>query len=119
MKTRVGKRAGRYYISFGVKRATDYHIDSVPTDAMLVEMQRRRLEKYFDAYDEQLRSSVPPVVIPESVDGWQLCPKCNGDGTVLVQNYNGNPTAICYGPVDCNLCNGKKIISRSTGLPPK
>lgn len=47
---------------------------------------------------------------------WQLCPKCNGDGNLLryntpnIMGTNANPI--------CDLCNGKKIISIITGLPP-
>jgi len=47
---------------------------------------------------------------------WQLCPKCNGEGWVMFYRYinstNANPK------VTCNLCNGYKIISTETGLPP-
>jgi hypothetical protein len=28
---------------------------------------------------------------------YQLCPKCGGDGTVMVQNWNGSPTSISNG----------------------
>ena len=38
--------------------------------------------------------------------GWQLCPKCKGKGTL---------TALS---VTCDVCNGKKIISINSGLPP-
>jgi len=41
---------------------------------------------------------------------YQLCPKCNGDGTVLVQNWNQHETSISGGLQTCNLCNGAKII---------
>lgn len=38
---------------------------------------------------------------------WQECPICKGIGQILTNNYN-----------KCNVCNGKKIISRLTGRPP-
>ena len=28
---------------------------------------------------------------------YQLCPKCNGDGTVLIQNWNQHETSISGG----------------------
>ena len=43
---------------------------------------------------------------------WQLCPKCNGQGT----NYNHQATSTsCI----CDLCNGHKVISIFTGKPPQ
>jgi hypothetical protein len=41
---------------------------------------------------------------------YQLCPKCGGDGTVMVQNWNGSPTSISNGLQTCNLCGGAMII---------
>lgn len=41
---------------------------------------------------------------------YQLCPKCGGDGTVMVQNWNGSPTSISSGLQTCNLCGGAMII---------
>ena len=46
--------------------------------------------------------------------GWQLCPKCYGDGNLL--RYN-SPTLVSSTPI-CDLCNGEKIINLGTGLPP-
>jgi DnaJ-class molecular chaperone len=43
---------------------------------------------------------------------WQLCPKCNGSGTVI-DNYYGN-----FQSGVCDLCCGSKLISLLTGLPP-
>lgn len=43
---------------------------------------------------------------------WQLCPKCNGTG----QSYSVNLTALTN---VCDVCNGTKIISIFTGLPPR
>jgi hypothetical protein len=45
---------------------------------------------------------------------WQLCPKCVGTGlmTVMYPGYVIDQTALC------DLCNGKKIISKLNGLPP-
>ena len=43
---------------------------------------------------------------------WQLCPKCNGQGTVS-PGYAATNTSCT-----CNLCNGRMIISVLTGLPP-
>lgn len=44
------------------------------------------------------------------LSGWQLCVKCNGEGSVP---SNGINTAA-----QCPVCKGKMIISRLTGLPP-
>ena len=41
---------------------------------------------------------------------YQLCPKCGGDGKILVQNWYGSPTSISDGTETCNLCGGKMII---------
>ena len=41
---------------------------------------------------------------------YQLCPKCGGDGKVLVQNWYGSPTSISSGVETCNLCGGAMII---------
>ena len=43
---------------------------------------------------------------------WQKCPICNGTGEVF-------PVGISNGPKKCDVCNGKKIISKLTGKPPK
>ena len=41
---------------------------------------------------------------------YQLCPKCGGDGTVMVKNWNGSNTSISNGLQTCNLCGGAMII---------
>ena len=46
-----------------------------------------------------------PTVVP-----YQLCPKCNGDGTVFVNNWNGSLTAFSSGLQTCDLCHGTKVI---------
>lgn len=43
--------------------------------------------------------------------GWQLCPKCEGSG---IMTHEGK----IYPRDQCDVCNGKKIISTQTGLPP-
>lgn len=43
---------------------------------------------------------------------WQVCPLCNGFGIDPTVNFEDEL------PV-CAVCNGKKIISESTGLPPE
>jgi DnaJ-class molecular chaperone len=48
--------------------------------------------------------------------GWQLCPKCNGDGDLY--RYNSPPFISTNCRPICDVCNGKKIISIDTGLPP-
>jgi hypothetical protein len=45
-----------------------------------------------------------------SVVPYQLCPKCGGDGEVLVQNWYGNTTSISSGTQVCDVCGGNKII---------
>ena len=52
-------------------------------------------------------------------DHWQLCPKCNGCGTYFpIPDYCHELTAMNTGPVTCNLCAGRMIISTITGQPP-
>lgn len=41
---------------------------------------------------------------------YQLCPKCNGDGQVMVQQWNGGNTSISSGMFTCDVCDGAKII---------
>lgn len=48
--------------------------------------------------------------------GWQLCPKCNGDGDLYRYNSPSIMSTNCR-PI-CDVCNGKKIISIDNGLPP-
>lgn len=43
---------------------------------------------------------------------WQNCPHCNGTGNELGVNFGP------YFPPICTVCNGAKIISQITGLPP-
>lgn len=47
---------------------------------------------------------------------WQLCPKCNGDGDLF--RYNSPSIMATNARPICDVCNGKKIISTVTGLPP-
>lgn len=56
-----------------------------------------------------------------SITGWQTCPKCAGQGKVWFPiNMPYNPTFAGDGnPYECDVCNGKKIINISTGLPPQ
>ena len=42
---------------------------------------------------------------------WQKCPICNGDGKVFKPLSNSSSSI-------CTTCNGSKIISELTGLPP-
>lgn len=45
------------------------------------------------------------------VYGWQNCPHCRGTGIEQTGTFNtSNPI--------CTVCNGKKILSTITGLPP-
>ena len=48
---------------------------------------------------------------------WQICPKCNGDGDLL--RYNSPSIMGTNAAPICDVCNGKKIISNVTGLPPE
>lgn len=49
---------------------------------------------------------------PDKLNEWQLCPKCKGNGEVFASRF---ANAL----IMCNLCNGKKIISKVNGLPPQ
>ena len=41
---------------------------------------------------------------------YQICPKCNGDGTVMIQDWNGSTTGTSNGLQTCNLCKGAMVI---------
>ena len=41
---------------------------------------------------------------------YQLCPKCNGQGTVMVQDRNGSNTVASNVLKICDLCNGAMVI---------
>ena len=60
------------------------------------------------------------IIFSSIVNGWQVCPKCLGQGVVwFPPNQPMNETFSGNGePFKCDLCNGKKIISERTGLPP-
>lgn len=49
------------------------------------------------------------------INEWQLCPKCNGVG----QMYNNVYVQTTAALLTCDLCNGKKIISKVNGQPPE
>jgi hypothetical protein len=61
-----------------------------------------------------------PVKWSTLSSGWQICPKCQGQGKVWYPpNVPWNLTYTGNGkPFDCDVCKGKKIISIETGLPP-
>jgi len=52
-----------------------------------------------------------PMVEQPVLHEWQLCPECLGSGSLLIPPTLESET--------CDLCNGKKIISKLTGQPPK
>jgi hypothetical protein len=51
-----------------------------------------------------------------SEDVWQVCPICNGLGNVIPFFRGG--TTITTLPISCDVCLGRKIISKLTGKPP-
>lgn len=46
------------------------------------------------------------------MENWQLCPKCKGNG--LQEGMYGTS----FRSSSCDLCNGYKVISSLTGIPP-
>ena len=58
-------------------------------------------------------SKQPQVEITYSSGLWQCCPKCAGEGIVSTKGLSSATTE------KCDVCNGKKIISKITGLPPQ
>lgn len=46
---------------------------------------------------------------------YQICPKYNGHGVIIVKH----PSVINTISNACPVCNGKMIISTLTGQPPK
>lgn len=58
---------------------------------------------------------IEPMVMPKYTDTWQLCPKCNGQGTISKSTYiQGDLSQYAStSPVrTCDVCNGMKIIKR-------
>jgi len=53
------------------------------------------------------------------INEWQLCPKCNGTGLMLHHQMWNNYSTISTAPCTCDVCEGKKIISKINGLPPE
>jgi len=47
--------------------------------------------------------------------GWQLCPKCNGNGNL---HLHTSPTLTGSTVHACYMCNRWGIISIETGFPP-
>lgn len=47
----------------------------------------------------------PKALLPNNTGGWQICPKCNG---------NGNHPSM----LPCPICNNKMIINIISGKPP-
>lgn len=41
---------------------------------------------------------------------YQLCPKCNGDKTVFVQQWGGSETSVTSGPQTCDICGGVGVM---------
>lgn len=68
-------------------------------------------------------AKIDPVEFTVTINEWQLCPKCSGQGFVSkpsglagdVLTWSSSTTAAHV----CDLCNGKKIISKVNGLPPE
>lgn len=58
--------------------------------------------------------TITELQISSIMNVWQICPKCNGTGTMTVTL----PGYVVHTHADCNLCHGKMIISRLNGLPP-
>lgn len=58
---------------------------------------------------------VEKLVMPKYTDTWQLCPKCNGQGTVTKPPHiQGDQTQWTTSATSfiCDVCNGNKIIKR-------
>lgn len=70
----------------------------------------------FDYGDLTLPPAQPLWKVPQAVPIWQLCPKCNGAGIVYTEWTGSGPFSTTC---ECDVCNGKKIISVITGLPPQ
>lgn len=64
---------------------------------------------------------IKPTEINIVNSGWQLCPKCNGQGKISKPPFiNGDIEIWMSSEMSyiCDVCNGKKIINIDTGLPP-
>ena len=69
-------------------------------------------------------ASLPPQSATEPQDEgyWQLCPKCNGQGTVSKPPYvpgDVNEWSSTSSVHTCDVCNGAKIIATPQSTPPK
>jgi hypothetical protein len=67
-------------------------------------------DKYYERHGD-----TTPETMPNTGNGWQLCPKCGGDGHLM--RYNSPP--LLSGNAVCDVCDGKKIINVLTGRPPQ
>lgn len=60
----------------------------------------------------------PVIYSTSSTDSWQLCPKCDGNGYVFEEGTIGEGTTSSL-TKPCPLCDGRMIINKETGLPPR
>lgn len=70
--------------------------------------------------DEQMDScphcrNAGPVTLDVKTP-WQVCPRCNSDGTVIGPPASSLDLFPAY--IDCPVCFGEKLISSFNGLPP-
>ena len=72
----------------------------------------------FTTGDKNTSLDIPANPIEEikkpTSEGWQLCPKCLGDGHLFRFNSPWIYSDNCV----CDVCNGEKILNIKTGLPP-
>lgn len=73
------------------------------------------LHGYMQAIGPEIEPPLQYTTTTWPEPGFQLCPKCNGEGHLKYSHeiYRVNTSSVC--PV----CLGKMIISRITGKPPE
>lgn len=89
------------YIGLKISAILDTYL---PADGIGTERERLRMDLFSEIN----------CLLNDQASGWQLCPKCNGDGNLL--RYNSPSVSSNAAPI-CDICHGNKLINLSTGLP--
>lgn len=71
---------------------------------------RNIFQKGWDAHKDYI--STQQAESDEEIIHTQLCPKCQGDGEVYVNELMSGKTSGIVGHKICDVCNGAKVLSR-------
>lgn len=64
----------------------------------------------FDSIYSKLNEIAAKIENQKQYGMWQLCPKCNGEGSVPGSHYNHDAT-VTINPI-CPVCNGARLLVR-------